>query len=588
VGLALSSASPAPNVPVVVTVDAAAIPRSVSPTNFGLSLSRVPDASEMQRLSAQGVRLLAVPIVATGNESAWSEQWQKLASLMKSAKEWGTFVVWRLPNDEAFVRKLLEKEAKEEEGRGIFSPALLHLEIEASLAVRVLRGHPPSQLPPALPGVRVLLREPPMEFLLQKPFSPAEASRYGFSFAVAANDERLPQVAAAVQQASGDGALAWLAHCDLRGEAARLPVGLVATLRQLADARAPLSCFDLPESATSTATLLRAFRLLGDWAGVDRAGVSVSCPPPLVALGAQWEDGMSLCLANHAANPIPAQLRLPLPPGAYRVEVRQVEGNAPPGPVAEKPPLWVATSQRTSSLTVEVPPCGLTVVRLTSLVEKAYNDIGDLSRQIATATLTARERTRALWALRSAWKPFAEVLDARKFTPEAVSKAAHRALLQIGQAEAVFRNEVEKGRVSDEIASALSEQFAELTHLISAASAAGVGLRLYVNLRPHAEATSKETLELAVGLTHNGNRSLSLAHVEIALQADETLTVEPLTRRTWTRLPPKGEVSSRFRVRKLSESDALPTAPMTARVTVSYYAERSNVRLSRVVELYEE
>jgi hypothetical protein len=553
-------------------------------------LSRIPDASEMQRLSAQGVRLLAVPIVTTGNEPAWSEQWQKLASLMKSAKEWGTFVVWRLPNDEAFVRELLEKEAEEEAaGRGIFSPALLHLEIEASLALRVLKGHPPSKLPPSLPGVRVLLREPPMEFLLQKPFSPAEASRYGFSFAVAANDERLPQVSAAVQQAYGDGALPLLAHCDLQGEATRLPVGLASALKQLADARAPLSCFFLPESATSTTTLLRAFRLLSDWAGLDRAGVSVSYPPPLVALGAQWEDGMSLCLANNSPNPVPAQLRLPLPPGAYRVEVRQVEGNGPPGLIVEKPPLWVAAPKRTTTLAVEVPPHGLTVVRLTSLVEKAYNDIGDLSRQIATPTLTAREKTRALLALRSARKPLAEVLDARKFTPEAVSKAAHRALLQIGQAEAVFRNEVEKGRVSDEVASALSGQFEEVTHLISAASAAGVGLRLYVNLRDGAWSRDHApSVELAVGLTHNGNRSLSLAHVEIAVQADETLTIGPLTRRTWTRLPPKGEVGSRFRVRKLSESDALPAAPMTARVTVSYYAERSNVRLSRVVELYEE
>lgn len=594
--LALSSASSAPSAPVVVTVHAAALPRSVSLMHFGLSLSHVPDVSEMQRLSAQGVRLIAVPIVATANEPAWSEQWQRLASLMKSAREWGAFVVWRLPDDEAFVRKLLEKEATEESaGQGIFSPALLYLEIEAGIALRVLKERPPRPLPPSLSGVRVLLREPPMEFLMQKPFSPAEAAHYGFSFAVAANDGRLAQVSAAVQQAYGDGALPLLAHCDLRGEAARLPAGLASALKQLADARVPLSCFDLPASAAA-ATLLRAFRLLSDWVGLDRAGVSVSCPPPLVALGAQWEDGMSLCLANDSAHPVPAQLRLPLPPGAYRVEVRQVEGNGPPGLIAEKPPLWVTASKRTTSLAVQVPPQGLTVVRLTSLVGKAYNDIGELSRQIAaTPTLTAREKTRALFALRSARKPLAEVLDARKFTPEAVSKAAHRVLLQIGQAEAVFRNEVEKGRVREEVASALSGQFEEVTHLISAASAAGVGLRLYVKVLPNNVAQTvslrcggDEPVELAVGLTHNGNRSLSLEHVEIALQADETLTVEPLTRRTWTRLPPKGEVGSRFRVRKLSETDALPAAPMTVHVTVSYYAERSNVRLSRVVELYEE
>lgn len=591
VWLVLSSASPAPNAPVVVTVDATAVPRSVSLTNFGLSLSHVPDVSEMQHLSVQGVRLIAVPIVATANEPAWSEQWQKLASLMKSAKEWGTFVVWRLPDDEAFVRKLLEKEAAEESaGQGIFSPALLHLEIDASLALRVLKERPPSKLPPSLPGVRVLLREPLMEFLMQKSFSPAEVSRYGLSFAIAANDERLSQVTTAVQQAYGDGALPLLAHCDLRGEATRLPVGLASALKQLADARAHLSCFSLPESATSTTTLLRAFSLLSDWAGLDRAGLSVSSPPPLVALGAQWEDGMSLCLANNSPNSVPAQLRLPLPPGAYRVEVRHVEGNNPPGLIVEKPPLWVAAPKKTTAISVEVPPHGLTVVRLTSLAWKAYNDIGELSRQIAaTPTLTAREKTRALFALRSARKPLAEVLDARKFTPEAVSKAAHRALLQIGQAEAVFRNEVEKARVSDEVASALSGQFEEVTHLLSAASAAGLGVRLYVNLRDGAWSRNHApSVELAVWLTHNGNRSLSLAHVEIALQADETLTVEPLARRTWTRLPPKGEVGSRFRVRKLSESGAPTAAPIIARVAVSYYAERSNVRLSRVVELYEE
>ncbi len=591
VGLVLSSASPAPNAPVVVTVDATAVPRSVSLTNFGLSLSHVPDVAEMQRLSVQGVRLIAVPVVATENESAWSAEWQRLASLMKSAKEWGTFVVWRLPDDEAFVRKLLEKEAAEESvGQGIFSPALLHLEIDASLAVRVLKERPPSTLPPSLPGVRVLLREPPMEFLAQKSFSPAETSRYGFSFAVAADDERLSRVTTAVQQAYGDGALPLLVRCDLRGAATCLPVGLASALKQLADAGVSLSCFDLQESATSTALLLRAFRLLSDWAGLDRARVNVFCPPPLVALGAQWQDGMSLCLANDSPHSVPAQLRLPLPPGAYRVEVRQVVGNNPPGLVVEKPPLWVAAPKRTSSLVVEVPPQGLTIVRLTSLVWKAYNDIGELSRQIAaTPTLTAREKTRALFALRSARKPLAEVLDARKFTPETVSKAAHRVLLQIGQAEAIFRNEVEKGRVSDEVASALSGQFEEVTHLLSAASAAGLGVRLSVNLREGAGSRDRApSVELAVWLAHHGNRSLSLAHVEIALQADETLTVEPLTRRSWTRLPPKGESGCRFRLRKLSESGAPSAAPIIARVTVSYYAERSNVRLSRVVELYEE
>ncbi|MCS6858988.1 MAG: hypothetical protein NZT92_01555 [Abditibacteriales bacterium] len=589
--LALSSASSAPRASVVVTVEAAAVSRSVSLTNFGLSLPRIPDASEMQRLSAQGVRLVAVPIVATDSEPAWAEQWQRLAALMKSAKEWGTFVIWRLPDDEAFVRKLLEKEAAEEfAGQGLFSPALLFLEIEAGLALRVLKERPPRQLPPSLPGVRVLLREPPMEFLTQKSLSLAEASHYGFSLAVAANDERLSQVSAALQRAYGDEALPLLARCDLRGEAARLSVGVASALKWLADARVHLSCFSPPESATATAALLRAFRLLSDWAGLDRAGVRVSCPPPLVALGAQGEDGLSLCLANNSPRSVPAQLQLPLPPGAYRVEVRQVEGNAPPSPTGEKPPLWVAAPKKVSLLSVQVPPHGLTVVRLTSLVGKAYNDIGALSQHIAgTPTLTAREKTRALFALRRARQPLAEVLNACKFTPEAISRAAHRALLQVGQAEAVFRNEVAKGRVRDEVASVLIGQFEDVTHLLSDTSAVGIGLRLYINLRAGGwSGDDAPSVELAVGLTHRGNRSLSLAHVEIALQADETLTVEPLTRRDWTRLPPQGAVGSRFRLRALTKSTASSAEPMIARVTASYYAERSHVRLSRVVEWYEE
>jgi hypothetical protein len=475
--------SPAPSaveVSPVVIVDATETAGSLPRTLYGLALSHLPDVSELQILSAQGVAVVTVP--APDDEKAWS-------ALQKVADEWGLKIIRRTPNGEPLS----------------------------------LRTYPmPSQ----------------------------EVS---------------------------------------------VPVGLAQALQGFADKGVPMSACAMPDGANAMA--LRTFRLLENWAQLYGSRARVTASPPLVAIATRREDSVSVCVANSSSKTVPAQLNLRLPPGAYRVEVRRTDSSGFPSATVEKPPLWVTSSARLMPLTVDLPPQSLAALRLTNLPLSAYNDSGDLMRQIASAgTFNAREKVRALNCLRSARKPLGEVLDARKLTPEAVSRAAHRSLLQIGQAEAVFRNEVEKGRVGEDMASAVSGQFEEVTHLLSAASAAGLGLRLSADSQSQPGKTScilqgQETIPLSVWLAHQG--SLPIAHVAISVQTDDALSAEPLSPTSFARLSPRGEVGCRFHLRAASSAPMVPqrlraAVPILAQVTVSYYAQRSNARLTRTVEFYQE
>jgi hypothetical protein len=575
--------------PVAVTVDARQTFHSVPRAFYGLSLSQFPSASELPSLAAQGASLIALPLSAPDNEKAWLEQQQKLSALLKFAEEQGLTIVLRASHDDAFVKRLLE-----------VAPTLkCYVEIDARYASQVLKEEMRSAASATRPPCTLLLRDPPTELIASLTAQPSSLTfqkwRCGFSFTVARlNDERLSKATARLKQVDPNVPL--FAFCRLPGATVSLPAGAVRGLQQLAEADVAFGLWEMPLATRAQRTL----QFLGGWGQLYGNGVSASSPAPIVTLASRQEDGVSVCLANDSRAAVQTQLNLYLPPGVYRVETRKTNGSGPPSMIVEKSPFWVNDSGRAMPLALDLPPRSLIALKLTHLPLKARHYTSDLIRQVTECeTLQERERARALDDLRDAQRAMEEKLNSPPYEPESVRRTAHRTLLQIGRAEAVFLNEVEQGRVETKTAQAVSQQFRELSHILSTAGAAGLGLRLDLEygdglgVKP-VVLPLREPAELSMFLTNTG--ALPINDVEVAIRTDDALSAKSLDPIAFTQLSPGERVECRFQVRRAKlanrpkdqKSQADNTTPLPAQIAVSYYADRCHARLWRSVEFYQE
>lgn len=284
---------------------------------------------------------------------------------------------------------------------------------------------------------------------------------------------------------------------------------------------------------------------------------------------------LQVALVNKGEDLARVDLRMELPAGVYtvrRVSWLPHQGLSVPGVTAE-----VFSGDQRSR--VAVASGELATLSFDNPLVQAYDLTGRLYRAVASSSQAAGPfARRARSVLAEAREPLAKVLMSVPTRRSAVARAAHAALLQVAQVESLVKNLQSATSNGEDLVTFMLTDRAG--NSLSEASAAALGVRLSVGVRPGLATPRGPHYPIRVNLENNGSQYLRYGRVAAAAESPG-----------WKLSKREGDDAISFgpggRARAIYELMSSATAAQCGEVRVegSYYFRRSYATIVRYVTI---